>query len=32
MNPHFTQMGAAFDVARSSDARIYWTQVFGTPK
>jgi uncharacterized protein YkwD len=32
MNPKFTQMGAAFDVARSSDAGIYWTQVFGTPK
>ncbi len=32
MNPHFTQMGAAYEVARNSDAGIYWTQVFGTPK
>lgn len=32
MNPKFTQMGAAFDVAPSSDSVIYWTQVFGTPK
>ena len=32
MNPNFTQMGAAFDVERSSDAGIYWTQVFVTPK
>ncbi len=32
MNPGFTQMGAAHEVAPKSDAGIYWTQVFGAPK
>ncbi len=32
MNPGFTQMGAAHEVAPKSDAGIYWTQVFGAPR
>ncbi|TWI57616.1 uncharacterized protein YkwD [Pseudomonas duriflava] len=32
MNPHFTEMGAAYHVNEKSDAAIYWTQVFGTPQ
>lgn len=32
MNPHFTEMGAAYAVNPESDALIYWTQVFGTPR
>ena len=29
MNPAFVEMGAAYVINRSSDATIYWTQVFG---
>lgn len=32
MNPEFTEMGAAYAVNPQSDAAIYWTQVFGTPR
>jgi uncharacterized protein YkwD len=32
MNPHFTEMGAAYAVNPESDALIYWTQVFATPR
>jgi uncharacterized protein YkwD len=32
MNPDFTEMGAAYAVNPQSDAAIYWTQVFGTPR
>lgn len=32
MNPAYTEMGVAYAVARESDAGIYWTQVFGTPR
>lgn len=32
MNPHFTEMGAAYAVNPQSDSLIYWTQVFGTPR
>lgn len=32
MNPAFTEMGAAYAVNPRSDAAIYWTQVFGTPR
>ena len=32
MNPHFTEMGAAYAVNPESDSLIYWTQVFGTPR
>jgi uncharacterized protein YkwD len=32
MNPDFTEMGAAYAVNPESDALIYWTQVFGTPR
>jgi len=31
MNPHFTEMGAAYAGNPESDAAIYWTQVFATP-
>jgi len=31
MEPRFTQMGVAFAVNPSTDAGVYWTQVFGTP-
>jgi uncharacterized protein YkwD len=32
MNPDFAEMGAAFATSQTSDAGIYWTQVFGTPR
>lgn len=32
MNPHFTEMGAAYAINKKSDLLIYWTQVFGTPR
>lgn len=32
MKPEFTEMAAAFAVDTDSDATIYWTQVFGTPR
>lgn len=32
MNPDFTEMGAAYALNPQSDAAIYWTQVFGTPR
>jgi uncharacterized protein YkwD len=32
MGPHFTEMGVAYAVNPSSDAGVYWTQVFGTPR
>lgn len=32
MSAAFTQMGIAFVVDRKSEAGIYWTQVFGTPR
>jgi uncharacterized protein YkwD len=32
MTPGFTEMGIAFVVDRKSDAGIYWTQVFATPR
>lgn len=32
MDHHFTEMGAAYAVNPDSDATIYWTQVFGTPR
>ena len=32
MNADFTEMGAAYAVNPQSDAAIYWTQVFGTPR
>jgi len=32
MSPAFTEMGIAFVVDRKSEAGIYWTQVFGTPR
>lgn len=32
MSPAFTEMGIAFVVDRKSDAGIYWTQVFATPR
>jgi uncharacterized protein YkwD len=31
MTPQFTQMGLAFAVNASTDAGVYWTQLFGTP-
>ncbi|MGN8343097.1 CAP domain-containing protein [Pseudomonas sp. SMV71] len=31
MNPMFTQMGAASATDSHSDARVYWTMVFGAP-
>lgn len=32
MSPAFTEMGIAYVVDRKSDAGIYWTQVFATPR
>ncbi len=33
MNPHFTDMGAAYTIdTRGELPRAYWTQVFGTPR
>jgi len=32
MNPDFAGMGAAYATSQTSDAGIYWTQVFGTPR
>lgn len=32
MSPAFTEMGIAFVVDRKSEAGIYWTQVFATPR
>lgn len=32
MSPAFTEMGIAYVVNRKSEAGIYWTQVFGTPR
>jgi uncharacterized protein YkwD len=32
MTARFTQMGIAFAVNPSTDAGIYWTQTFGTPR
>ncbi len=32
MNPDFAEMAAAYAVNKNSDATIYWTQVFGTPR
>lgn len=32
MSPGFTEMGIAFVVNRKSEAGIYWTQVFATPR
>lgn len=32
MNPHFTEMGAAYVVNPKSEVAIYWTQVFGRPR
>lgn len=32
MHPDFTEMGAAYAVNPQSDAAIYWTQVFGSPR
>jgi len=32
MAPEFTEMGAAYARADDSDLRIYWTQVFATPR
>ena len=33
MNPHYTEMGAAYALNRaSSNATLYWTQVFATPR
>jgi uncharacterized protein YkwD len=32
MSPGFTEMGIAFVVDRKSQAGIYWTQVFATPR
>jgi len=32
MAPQFTEMGVAFAVNPSSDAGIYWGQMFGTPR
>ena len=32
MSRSFTEMGAAYAVNSDSDATIYWTQVFGTPR
>lgn len=31
MNPHFTELGAAYAVDPKSDAGIYWTALFGAP-
>jgi uncharacterized protein YkwD len=32
MTPGFTEMGAAFAVNAATDAGVYWTQTFGTPR
>ena len=32
MEPTFTEMGAAYAIDPRSDAKIYWTQVFGIPE
>lgn len=32
MDPGFSQMGLAYAVNMNSDAGVYWTQVFGTPR
>lgn len=32
MSPGFTEMGIAYVVERKSEAGIYWTQVFATPR
>lgn len=37
MNPHYTQMGAAYAINRASESgdnggTLYWTQVFATPR
>lgn len=33
MNPHYTEMGAAYAVNRASEnGTLYWTQVFATPR
>jgi uncharacterized protein YkwD len=32
MNAEFSEMGAAYAVDPQSDAGIYWTQMFGTPR
>ncbi|MFC7517964.1 CAP domain-containing protein [Herbaspirillum sp. GCM10030257] len=32
MDPDFSEMGAAFAISQTSDAGIYWTQVFGKPR
>jgi uncharacterized protein YkwD len=32
MNRHYTEMGAAYALDKTSDTSIYWTQVFGTPR
>jgi uncharacterized protein YkwD len=32
MNGSFTEMGAAYAINPESDATIYWTQVFGSPR
>ncbi|MFC3606372.1 CAP domain-containing protein [Stutzerimonas tarimensis] len=32
MNPNYQEMGAAYALEPQSDAAIYWTQVFATPR
>jgi uncharacterized protein YkwD len=32
MTPRFTEMGVAFAVNPATDAGVYWTQTFGTPR
>ena len=32
MTPRFTEMGVAFAVNAATDAGVYWTQTFGTPR
>ncbi|MDB6090573.1 MAG: hypothetical protein JWN85_3357 [Gammaproteobacteria bacterium] len=32
MTPGFTEMGVAFAVNAATDAGVYWTQTFGTPR
>ena len=32
MNPHFTEMGAAYALNPGSDSIAYWAQVFGRPR
>jgi uncharacterized protein YkwD len=32
MGPQYTEMGIAFAVQPTSEAGIYWVQMFGTPR